>query len=133
MKSEDVDKWIASAESDFELAQKGKSSQKVLYITLCFHSQQTVEKVLKAILIHIEKPYPKTHNINLLLGLLEQGGIEIPTIIRDASEFTKYTDWKYPDDVFEVEREEYKHTISIAGKTLEWAKSIIYKTEGKLF
>ncbi|MEO5572074.1 MAG: HEPN domain-containing protein [Bacteroidia bacterium] len=133
MRNDDVKKWLGSAESDMELSLKGKASKKILYITLCYHSQQAVEKSLKAVLIHLDKRYPHTHDISVLFNLIEETNIEIPNIIKPATEFTKYVIWRYPDDIFEIEKEEYKHVIVIAQKVLKWAKSIIKKDNSKLF
>ena len=37
--------------------------------TICFHSQQTVEKALKAVLAYYEDKIPKTHDISTLQTL----------------------------------------------------------------
>jgi len=42
-----------------------------------FHLQQTVEKSLKAWLAFKSADYPKTHDLSLLLGLLEDRGESI--------------------------------------------------------
>lgn len=43
-----------------------------------FHAQQAVEKALKAALAAAGVQFPRTHNIAMLLALLEQAGIEPP-------------------------------------------------------
>lgn len=131
MKSE-VGRWLEGAESDLTLAQKGKVSKKVRYNTLCFHSQQAVEKSLKAILIFLDIEYPRTHNISLLLTIIEKGGINVPKIIFPASELTKFTAMRYPDENDEINASEYKNSIAIAKKVFQWAKQIIHKKSDKL-
>jgi len=44
--------------------------------------QQAAEKAVKAALVHLQIPFPKTHDIVDLLTLLHQGGVEIPEEIR---------------------------------------------------
>lgn len=40
-----------------------------------FHLQQSAEKLLKAWLDNLEQEYPKTHDITLLLSLIQAQGI----------------------------------------------------------
>lgn len=42
-----------------------------------FHVQQALEKGLKAWLAALSMPYPKSHDLRLLLGLLEDNGQEV--------------------------------------------------------
>ncbi|MBY0525833.1 MAG: HEPN domain-containing protein [Gemmataceae bacterium] len=37
---------------------------------VCFHAQQCVEKYLKAILVYRSIPFPKSHNIRVLMALV---------------------------------------------------------------
>jgi len=136
-KSEDISAWIVSAKSDFAVAKKGKFSKDVQYETPCFHAQQTAEKSIKAILIHHNIPFQKTHNIELLFKLLEKSEINIPKIIKPATELTKYAvTTRYPDDFDmqdKIDKKEYKHAVALAAKVLEWAKKIIQQDKRKLF
>ena len=43
-----------------------------------FHAQQAVEKALKAVLAAAGVQFPRTHNIAMLLALLQQNGIQAP-------------------------------------------------------
>ena len=68
--------WLRYAHSDLGLAQISAPAT-VLLEGLCFHAQQDAEKSLKAVLIVLKIPYPKTHSIRKLLDLLTER-IEIP-------------------------------------------------------
>jgi HEPN domain-containing protein len=62
--SEVVDEWISKAEGDYrvaarELAVTGEGS----FDAVCFHTQQCVEKLLKANLILRQVLPPKTHDL----------------------------------------------------------------------
>ena len=57
--------WIAKAQSDLSSAQKLVISDGP-YDTACFHAQQTIEKLLKAVLAFHSKPIPKTHDFEEL-------------------------------------------------------------------
>ena len=43
-----------------------------------FHAQQAVEKAIKAVLANAKVVFPRTHNIAMLLALLEQAGKKPP-------------------------------------------------------
>lgn len=63
--------WIAKAEDDWEAAQRSyRSRKKPLYDVACFHSQQCVEKYLKARLNEDGIAFGKTHDLVKLLALI---------------------------------------------------------------
>jgi HEPN domain-containing protein len=59
------EEWIERAKSNLELAQT-KISRHIYYEDLCYQSQQTVEKVLKGLLIYYGVEPKFTHNIDKL-------------------------------------------------------------------
>jgi HEPN domain-containing protein len=63
--------WIEFAKKDLIAAEELLSNFEVSNIVL-FHSQQLVEKSLKAILEEKNIPIKKTHSINILLKLLPE-------------------------------------------------------------
>jgi HEPN domain-containing protein len=66
--------WIAKAEDDWEAAQRSyRARKKPLYDVACFHSQQCIEKYLKARLNEDGTAFGKTHDLVKLLGLLLPG------------------------------------------------------------
>ncbi len=63
--------WVEKAEGDFLVATQimRRRKQRVFDIA-CFHGQQTIEKYFKARLIEAGLPYPKSHDLGVLLHLL---------------------------------------------------------------
>lgn len=62
--------WIAKAEADWNSAGVlFRTRKKPDYDGVCFHTQQSAEKYLKARLVESEKPFAKTHNLVALLTL----------------------------------------------------------------
>lgn len=55
--------WINKAEKDFKVALREIRSEDPIYDAVCFHSQQCVEKYLKAILQENEIYIEKTHDL----------------------------------------------------------------------
>jgi len=54
-----------------------------------FHAQQAVEKALKAWLTFLQKEYPRTHDLSLLLGLLETTKADVKAFL-DLEELTVF-------------------------------------------
>jgi HEPN domain-containing protein len=63
------DEWIYYADQDL-LAARSLLKDGV-YPHVCYHAQQAVEKMLKAVLVSHDKPYPKSHDLihlNAVIG-----------------------------------------------------------------
>lgn len=66
-----VREWIEKAEGDYHTALREYRARKFPnYDAACFHSQQCIEKYFKAYLQKEQVPFPKTHDLNILLDLL---------------------------------------------------------------
>jgi len=62
--------WIKKADADFATAQRElRARAQPNYDAACFHAQQCIEKYLKAHLAETNVPFPKTHDLSLLLDL----------------------------------------------------------------
>ncbi len=55
--------WVMKAENDFKIASKEMKSDDPIYDAICFHSQQCVEKYLKAILQENDHYIGKIHDL----------------------------------------------------------------------
>jgi HEPN domain-containing protein len=73
---------VRKAGSDFAIARLGLHHREALDM-VCFHLQQGIEKLLKALLECRALEYPPTHNLVILLDLAET---EFP-------ELTRFRDW----------------------------------------
>lgn len=62
--------WIQKAEEDYQAALLLSRKKKPLLLNaVCFHSQQSAEKYLKAFLALKAVPFPKTHDLIILKNL----------------------------------------------------------------
>jgi HEPN domain-containing protein len=62
--------WLAKAEGDFACAlREWRARTHPNYDDLCFHSQQCIEKYLKARLTEADQSFSKTHDLTMLLDL----------------------------------------------------------------
>jgi HEPN domain-containing protein len=116
--------WLRHARSDLALARSLPADIDVLPETLGFHAQQSVEKAIKAVLVQRGVPFPKTHNIGVLLGLLPS---QLPrdAILDEAALLTDYAvSSRYPGEAEDVTEEELSTAIGIAERVLAWASEI---------
>lgn len=121
-----VREWIRRAKSNLERAKAGQVSKDILFEDLCFDCQQSVEKALKAMLIKIGKDFPRTHSIGRLIELIKSTGIEIPKRIYGAVELTEYAvSTRYPGELEEIGKEEYKEALETAILVFEWVNNTI--------
>jgi HEPN domain-containing protein len=63
-------RWIAKAEEDLAAAERLLSLDDSLAAVACFHSQQAVEKLLKALLVFAGVPFARTHDVIQLVQML---------------------------------------------------------------
>ncbi len=68
--NEIVQEWIAKAEGDYLTASREICASPPNYDAVCYHAQQCVEKLMKAILIAKGKKPPKTHDLTVLGSML---------------------------------------------------------------
>ena len=113
--------WLLHARSDLALAEISPPED-VMLEGLCFHAQQAVEKVLKALLVSYNLEFPRTHNIGSLLDLLPDT-VSIPSEVEEAAGLTDYAVMtRYPGDTEPVNIDEYKQAICLARTVLEWVQ-----------
>lgn len=68
--NEAVKEWVAKAEGDFEAANDLAGSRRPNHDAICFHAQQCVEKLMKAVLAQVGITPPHTHDLLKLYGLV---------------------------------------------------------------
>jgi HEPN domain-containing protein len=118
--------WLRRARSNLSRAKADRDLPEVLYEDLCFDAQQAAEKSLKAVLVHRRLGFPRTHDINVLLGLLRNCGVDVPDEICQADSLTGFAvDTRYPGLTEPVTRAEYEQALELAQRVLRWAESII--------
>lgn len=91
-------RWVEKAEEDLALAHWALKADKPLTSGACFHSQQGAEKYLKALLVHVETPFPPTHDLADLLRLLMERFPQAAPLREKADMLTEYAvEVRYPD------------------------------------
>lgn len=119
-KENNINEWLKRAKSNLERAKIGKLSDDILYEDLCYDTQQAVEKSLKALCIKFDIIFPKTHNIEYLIELLEKNDIIINNNIETAKILTNYAiETRYPGEYEPVDKYEYLKALKIAENVVE--------------
>ena len=92
--------WIDKAEGDFATARRELSVQdNPNYDAVCFHTQQCIEKYLKACLQESEVEFDKTHSLTVLLDALLSIEPNWETMRPTLTSLTNYAvQYRYPGD-----------------------------------
>ena len=96
---EAVRQWRAKAQSDWTAIEIMMSSEQCPADAVCFHCQQFVEKLLKAILTKHNIEAPKTHDLRRLIQLAEPFVPELSRLSDSSDKLTVHgVEARYPGD-----------------------------------
>lgn len=116
-----VRKWLVKANGDLKVAENEikLSSEDMVTEAVCFHSQQAVEKLLKAYLVTRNIEFGKTHNLEFLLELCIKQDSRFKDI--NVGNLSFYAvELRYPDEFYTPTAEEARQCIEIARKVNEF-------------
>ena len=89
---------LRKAAQDMAVLNKLIDDREISDETLGYHAQQAAEKLIKALLALEGHPYPRSHNIGLLLDLLQSHGIPLPERFDNLDALTPFgTVFRYDD------------------------------------
>jgi HEPN domain-containing protein len=107
--------WINKAENDYMEAKREISHKEPVYDAICFHSQQCVEKYLKAVLQENNIYFEKVHDLDVLL---EKCKSIIPELLNFKEELIELSAFaveiRYPG--ITSTREDAERSIAVAEK-----------------
>lgn len=117
--------WAQKAEEDFEAAHLlGRNRKKRLLNTICFHSQQSAEKYLKAYLTLKKIHFSKTHDLILLKNLCSRKDGSFELISDLVISLNPYAvEFRYPGD--QANRQDAKRAFSAAQEIRDFVKKKI--------
>ena len=120
--------WIGKAENDFRNAEYVMTMEDDCpFDTVCFHCQQGAEKYLKALLIHHEIEFPRTHDLVPLLNFLCQK-VDIPLEVEQGQPLNRYSiEARYPDDWYPIDRQEATHGMKLARNVRDTVRRLMPK------
>lgn len=112
---EAVRQWRAKAQSDWDTVEILTASKLCPTDTVCFHCQQFVEKLLKALLTLRDIEAPKTHDLRRLIQLAQPFAPELSLLADVSDELTIHgVETRYPGDWRKIKRSEMKRVIELA-------------------
>ncbi len=112
---EAVRHWRARAESDWTAVEVLVASDRCPPDAVCFHCQQFVEKLLKALLTLHGVEAPWTHDLRRLIQLAQPFVPELARLSDAADALTVHgVRTRYPDEWYQIEREEMKSMVELA-------------------
>jgi HEPN domain-containing protein len=89
-------RWMAKAEEDLAAAERLLSLDDSLAAVVCFHGQQAVEKLLKALLVFAGVPFARTHDVIQLVQMLP-GHLALTIPLSDLAPLNRYAvEARYP-------------------------------------
>lgn len=128
VKSELVRQWLAKGEEDFDVAEHLVSQGARYFRAAGFHAQQAAEKYLKALLVHHQVEFPKTHDLGELLDLLTSVEGPLASSLGEATALNPYgVDTRYPGDMPEISEDEAKRAAKLARKVRDAVLSVLPK------
>ena len=111
-------RWVRYAEDDLKIAELILEHDQVPRAA-CFNAQQCAEKSIKAALVSLQIPFPKTHDLNRLRDLLP-GGWDVKKDFPDLAELSKWSvEPRYPGEVIEATHEDATSAVDQARNIYE--------------
>ena len=117
-----VQEWILKAENDYLVAMREFKGEPLIPDAVCFHSQQCIEKYMKAVLEENNKEFEKVHDLNVLLQSCISFIPELENQRKELAILSAYAvDIRYPG--ISASEEEARECINI----METVRSIMRK------
>ena len=117
--------WVEKAEADLATASRELAvTERPNYDAACFHAQQAAEKYLKAALQERDTPFPKTHDLLALLGMLPPSQARWEELGPRLEGMAQYAvDFRYPGD--RAEREDAAAAVETAREVRRRARALL--------
>jgi HEPN domain-containing protein len=121
-----VRRWLERAEHDLRTAETMLDVPDPPVDVACFHSQQCVEKCLKAFLCSADIDAPRTHDLVRLLDMCIDRDALLGTLRDTARALTDYAvTTRYPDEWREIPVEEGRDAAAKAREAMALVRSFL--------
>lgn len=110
-----ITEWLRKANDDLNLADYLLTTGTAFPNAITFHAQQAAEKYLKALLTRYQIIFPKTHDLEQLLDLIESINNDLAATLRDIIILTPYgVELRYPGDRPDATSDEAREAVLLA-------------------
>lgn len=114
-RSDAVRSWLAKAQSDWRTVDILLQNHESPSDAVCFHCQQLVEKLLKAVLTVHSVEAPRTHDLRRLVQLAAPFAPDLVPLVDRADSLTVYgVETRYPGEWSEIDAEEVRAAVELA-------------------
>lgn len=116
------------AAGDLKVAQKLSPDAEIDESAVGFHAQQAIEKALKVALTLAGVDFPKTHDLEFLVGLASRQSINVPEEVAVAGWLTPWgTDFRYDDEpLHSLDR---NAAMELASRAVAWCEELLAGTQ----
>jgi len=119
----DIQKWIRYAQNDYDFALLASGRFRPPIEIVCYHCQQSAEKILKAYNIATENELIKTHELKDLLGKCERISADFGVLAESCLHLTPYVSLgRYPATIDPTDYH-MKQALIHARNILDFTKS----------
>jgi HEPN domain-containing protein len=112
------------AVGDLKVARKLCPDPEIDESAVGFHAQQAIEKALKVALTLAGADFPKTHDLEFLIGLARRHSIDVPEEVAEAGWLTPWgTDFRYDDEpLHSLDR---SVAVELASSAVAWCEKLL--------
>jgi HEPN domain-containing protein len=118
---------LSKARTDKLVLDKLLDDSEIADDAIGFHAQQAVEKLLKAVLANRQVEYPRVHDIDRLVDLLEAHDGSLPPQARQLDELTPWATQLRYDELLDMERLDRQGAQRLVDVVLKWADAELAK------
>ena len=119
----DIKEWMRIAEQDYDSAQKLAGFHPAPIEVICYLSQQSIEKILKAYIIAKENNLTRTHDLKILITKCSQYSADFGNFNAICASLLQYESLTRYPPILELEEYDMKQALNNARKILEFTKS----------
>jgi HEPN domain-containing protein len=112
---------LSKARADKLVLDKLADDSEIADDVIGFHAQQAVEKLLKAVLADRDVEYPRVHDIDRLVDLLEAHNGSLPPQARELDELTPWATQLRYNELLDMERLDRQAAQRFVEAVLKWA------------
>jgi HEPN domain-containing protein len=114
---------MRKAEEDLAAVRALLDNESIADDVIGFHSQQTVEKAMKAVLVVHGVPFRRAHDLGYLLEIAEDGNVDVPEYGAAAEWLTPWAaEFRY--DGPENAGFDRAESLRSAERAIEWARAM---------
>ena len=118
--------WLSKARRDVDSAERLIAGTPPYRDTATYHCQQSAEKALKAYLTASAIPFPKSHDLTVLVTLAAQSLPELALLSEAAIVLTPYaTLFRYPDAVMEPSDDDVAEALQLAHSVVQTVERLL--------